>query len=124
VSFAVKLDENLGLAHAKQFRDAGYDCDRATEEGLSGVDDDRVWQRVIAERRFFVTLDLDFSDIRDHKPGEHPGLLLIRGAGNDGDAVARIIARVLASHDLRELAGCLVVADSEKTRIRRPSEGG
>jgi predicted nuclease of predicted toxin-antitoxin system len=31
-----------------------------------------------AEGRLFVTLDLDFSDVRRYKPGTHPGIFLIR----------------------------------------------
>jgi hypothetical protein len=31
-----------------------------------------------AEGRLFVTLDLDFSDVRRYKPGTHPDILLIQ----------------------------------------------
>lgn len=60
----VKLDENLSITHVEFLRDEGYDCDRVTDEGLSGEDDEVVWQQACAEGRFFVPLDLDFSDVR------------------------------------------------------------
>ncbi|MHC5938703.1 DUF5615 family PIN-like protein, partial [Nostoc sp.] len=36
---------------------AGYNADRVTDEGLSGADDETVWELVCAEERFFITLD-------------------------------------------------------------------
>ena len=44
MSFAVKLDENLSLAHVNLPRQAGYDADRVDEQGLSGATDERVWE--------------------------------------------------------------------------------
>jgi len=72
----IKLDENMSVAHAEFLRQRGYDCDRVTDEGLSGADDEIVWQQACAEGRFFITLDLDFSDVRRFPPGTHPGILM------------------------------------------------
>lgn len=116
----VKLDENLGETHAALVRELGHDVDRVTDEGLSGADDGTVWQRVTAEGRFFVTLDLDFADVRQFPPGTHPGLLLLRPRQRSRDAVMDVLRRVLAEHPLETFVGCLVVADSRHTRIRRP----
>jgi hypothetical protein len=52
----VKLDENMAQNHVEFLRQAGYDADRVTDEGLSGADDTVVWQQVCAEERFFITL--------------------------------------------------------------------
>jgi len=69
----LKLDENLGRSHVELFRNAGYDADRVHDQGLSGWTDSAIWKRVSDEGRFFITLDLDFADIRRYKPGSHPG---------------------------------------------------
>jgi predicted nuclease of predicted toxin-antitoxin system len=116
----VKLDENLGQSHAKLVRDAGHVAQRVTEQGLSGAKDPVLWQHVCDTGRFFVTLDLDFSDVRRFVPGTHPGILLIRPRGKGREAVARVVRRVLAEHGLEPLVGCLAVADESRTRIRRP----
>jgi len=100
----VKLDENLGQSHAKLVRDAGHVAQRVTEQGLSGAKDPVLWQHVCDTGRFFVTLDLDFSDVRQFVPGTHPGVLLIRPRGKGREAVARVIRRVLAEHGLEPLA--------------------
>jgi predicted nuclease of predicted toxin-antitoxin system len=116
----VKLDENLGRSHVESLRRAGYTADRVTDQALSGAEDAAVWQRVQAEGRFFITLDLDFSDVRSFPPGSHAGLLLIRPRTNSREAVTEVLERVLKEHPLETLAGCLVVADPAQTRIRRP----
>jgi len=116
----VKLDENLGQSHALLVRDAGHVTQRVTEQGLSGAKDPAVWQHVCDTGCFFITLDLDFSDVRRFVPGTHPGILLIRPRGKGREAVAGVIQRVLAEHGLKPLVGCLAVADESRTRIRRP----
>jgi predicted nuclease of predicted toxin-antitoxin system len=120
---AVKLDENLGRSHADLLRHAGYLADRVTDQGMSGAADPDVWQHVIAADRFFITLDLDFSDVRRFPPGSHPGLLLLRPRTNSRDAVTEILKRLLLEHPLDSLRGCFVVADVSQTRIRRPTAG-
>lgn len=115
----VKLDENMAQAHVEFLQQAGYNADRVTDEGLSGADDETVWEQVCAEERFFITLDLDFSDIRRFPPGTHPGILLLRSRNRSRQAVLEILSRVVQEQSLEKLKGCLVVADDIQTRIRR-----
>lgn len=117
----VKSDENLSITHAEFLRNEGYDCDRVTDEGLSGEDDEVVWQQVCTEGRFFITLDLDFSDVRRFPPGTHPGILLLRSRCGSRQAVLDVLQRVVRVYPLATLQGCLVVADDIQIRIRRPS---
>ena len=119
-ALAVKLHENLGSSQAELLGKAGYSAERVTEEGLSGAEDRKVWDRVVAEGRFFITLDLDFSDVREFAPGTHPGLLLLRPRNRGRDAVIEILQRVIHDYPLVTLKGCFVVADVNQTRIRRP----
>ena len=69
--FRVKLDENLSQSHVDLLNAVGYCAEHVTDEGLSGADDPVVWQHAVAEGRFFITLDLDFADVRRFPPG-HP----------------------------------------------------
>lgn len=119
-TFAVKLDENLGQSHTKLLREAGYVAQRVHDQGMSGTEDNELWEHVCAETRFFITLDLDFSDVRRFSPGSHPGILLLRPRSRSRDAALAVLARVLEEHPFEKLAGCLVVADELRTRIRRP----
>ncbi|WP_293019884.1 MULTISPECIES: DUF5615 family PIN-like protein [unclassified Moorena] len=108
------------LAEAEAFGHALRTLHRVTDQGLSGADDEIVWQRVCNEGRFFITLDLDFSDVRRFPPGTHPGILLLRPSRRSRQAVLNLLSRVLNEQPLESLQGCLVVADEMHTRIRRP----
>ena len=116
----IKLDENLSNTHTEFLRQAGYDTDRVTDEGLSGAEDQRVWQQVCAEGRFFITLDLDFSDVRQFIPGTHPGILLLRPRNRSSQAILEVLEKILREYSMESFQGCLVVADEQQTRIRRP----
>jgi predicted nuclease of predicted toxin-antitoxin system len=116
----VKLDENLGVSHLQLLRESGYEAERVHEEGLTGATDKELWKHVLRSGQFFVTLDLGFSDIRHFPPGRHPGILLIRARSCSQRAISDILQRVLSEYPLEEFAGCLVVADEQKTRIRGP----
>jgi predicted nuclease of predicted toxin-antitoxin system len=120
MSLLIKLDENLGRSHVESLRHRGYSTDRIHDEGLSGVTDNIVWRRVCAEGRFFITLDLDFSDVRRFPPGTHPGILLLRPHGQSRQGALEVLARVVDERSLETLTGCLAVADEIYTRIRRP----
>ncbi|MGH7810507.1 MAG: DUF5615 family PIN-like protein [Candidatus Binatia bacterium] len=82
----IKLDENLGRPHITLLKRHGYEANRIFDQGLSGIEDTGLWLRVRRENRFFITLDLGFSDVRRYTPGTHPGILLLRprrkGRGN------------------------------------------
>ncbi|MBI4824515.1 MAG: DUF5615 family PIN-like protein [Nitrospirae bacterium] len=114
----VKLDENLGLLHVAILKEYGHEVDRVTDEGLSGSSDNAIWEKVCAAKRFFITLDTDFSDIRKFPPKSHPGILLLRPKGKGKFAVERVLRKVLKDYSLDLLSGCLTVADEEFTRIR------
>jgi predicted nuclease of predicted toxin-antitoxin system len=117
----VKLDENMAKTHVELLQQEGYSAERVTDEGLSGADDEIIWQQVCSEGRFFITLDLDFSDVRRFPPGNHPGILLVRPGRHSREAVLEILSRVLREQPLETLKGCLVVADPIQTRVRRPN---
>jgi predicted nuclease of predicted toxin-antitoxin system len=87
----LKLDENLGRSHVELLRNAGHEADRVHDEGLSGEADSTVWERVCAEGRFFITLDLDFADIRRYQPRSHHGILLLRARSRSRPAVLQVL---------------------------------
>jgi hypothetical protein len=69
MSFRVKLDENLSLAHVNLLREAGYDADRVNEQGLSGATDERVaWPLPIRPSPGFA------AHLRHRADGPWPGI--------------------------------------------------
>jgi len=73
-----KLDENIPRDAIALLRDAGHDVQSALDEQLGGSTDLRILDACRNESRVLVTLDLDFSDIRLHAPGNHPGIWVLR----------------------------------------------
>ena len=60
----IKLDENIPLELGPILRAQGHDVDTVPEEGLNGQPDRAVWTTAQTNECFFITQDLDFSDIR------------------------------------------------------------
>lgn len=114
----IKLDENLPLRLAAQLTSRGHDVDTVPDEHLGGQPDAEVWKAAGGEGRFFITQDLDFSDVRRYQPGTHPGLLLVRLREPGADALVKAIDAVAAEID--HWGGCFVVLTETKIRIKRP----
>lgn len=116
----IKLDENLPAALVKVLTAAGHDVDTTPEEGLTGRPDSDVWRTTQDAGRFFVTQDLDFSDIRRYQPGTHHGLLLVRLAEPSRRRLIERIQHLFATEPVGTWRGCFVVVTDRKIRIRRP----
>jgi predicted nuclease of predicted toxin-antitoxin system len=65
----IKLHENLPERLVAELQALGHDVDTVVLERLAGRDDADVWQAAQDASRFFITQDLDFSDVRRYSPG-------------------------------------------------------
>jgi hypothetical protein len=74
----IKLDENLGKRGRQMLADAGHEVATVGEQGLGGAADPRVIGVCAAERRCFVTLDLDFSNPFVFPPEKYAGIAVLR----------------------------------------------
>jgi hypothetical protein len=88
---------------------------------MAGEDDKTVWDGAQAEKRFIITQDLDFSDIRRFKPGAHHGLLLVRLRSPGRMTLIRKIHEIFLVEDTTGWEGCFLVLSDLKLRIRRPN---
>ena len=116
----VKLDENLPERLVSILSGFGHDVDTVRSERLNGRDDADVWSAAQSAQRFFITQDLDFSDLRRYTPGTHAGLLLVRLAKPGRDALLERVSLLFASEPVTEWRGCLVVTTDRKVRVKRP----
>lgn len=113
-----KVDECLPEECAELLLGKGYDVDTVRHEGLQGAADAAIWKAAQNEKRFLVTTDLDFSDVRRYEPGKHAGILLLRLAREGKDRMVFYLEWLLSHHDLTQWKGFLVVATDHKIRIR------
>ena len=120
----VKFDEDLSPMVAAPMRAAGVQVATVVGQGWSGLKDEDLWTRVVAEGFFFVTADKGFADIRSRPPGDHPGILLLRPNRESVLDFRAIVEAVMAEHNLDSLCGTIAVATPRGIRIRRPRRPG
>jgi Domain of unknown function (DUF5615) len=85
-----KLDENLGSVAAELIAESGHEVESVAQEKLSGASDARLFEVCIAERRCWISLDLDFADVLRFPPHNTPGIAVLRlpaGFGSSKRAV-------------------------------------
>jgi len=119
VATPVKLDEPLADSLAELVRSHGYPAGTVLGQNWGGLKDPLLWPLVQAAREFFVTTDKGFGDIRVYPPGTHAGILVLRPDRESLPEFRSLLEKVLVSHRLEELAGCVTVANSRGIRIRR-----
>ena len=73
-----KLDENIARDAVLVLREAGHDAHSVFDEQLDGGSDAYLLDTCRAEKRIFITLDLDFADIRLYPPASHAGIWVLR----------------------------------------------
>lgn len=117
----IKIDENLPSILVHELQELGHDVDDVHSEGLTGRIDGEIWEAARRENRFLITQDVEFSDIRLHRPGTHPGVLLVRLDKPSLAALLRLLRRLFATEDIDSWSRCVVVATERKLRIRWPA---
>lgn len=116
----IKLDENIPASLVASLTELGYNVDTVTQEGLAGSDDRTVWAAAQREERFLITQDLDFSDIRRFRPGDHHGIMLVRLRNPGRLALAKQIHEIFSKENVQNWQGCFIILTDLKLRIHRP----
>lgn len=115
----LKVDENLPREIAELLSMHGYDAVTVLDQGWSGTADDDLWQRVQAEKRWLVTADKEFADLRLYPPGTHAGVILMRSDEEGIEDYLQLSGTAIERLDLGEIAGAIVVVSKRGVRIRR-----
>jgi predicted nuclease of predicted toxin-antitoxin system len=116
----LKLDENLSRHLKAEIEGLGHEPRTAAEQGLLGKRDPEVAAAAKSEGEIILTLDLEFGDLRKYPPGSHPGIILFRPRSMGPRFVGGVVMDFLKRTQLAELAGCLVVVDPDRVRVRYP----
>ena len=116
----LKLDENLSR-HLKQSLSAyHHDVATAADEGLLSQPDTMVAAVTRNEGRVLFTLDVEFGDLRKYPPGSHPGIILFRPRTFGPLAVNQFVEDFVRRTALETLAGCVVIVEPSRIRVRSP----
>lgn len=116
----IKLDENIPVSLVASLTELGHIVDTVPQEGIAGADDSTVWAAAQREERFFITQDLDFSDIRRFRTGHHHGIMLVRLRNPGRIALAKQIYKIFSEENIKDWQGCLIILTELKLRIHRP----
>jgi len=116
----IKLDENISRHLKRHLQKDGHSVFTAEEQGLLGKSDVEVGIVANSEGLILFTLDLEFADLRKFPPGSHPGIILFRPQSMGPLATNRFILNFVKETDIAPLAGCTVIVDPARIRIRRP----
>jgi predicted nuclease of predicted toxin-antitoxin system len=100
----IKLDENLPERLVAALAALGRDIDTVRAERQNGQADPNIWSATQATKRFLITQDLDFSDVRRYEPGTHVGLLLVRLARPGPQRLVRARGHGIPNRERRRLA--------------------
>jgi len=119
VSARVKVDEDLPRQIAEMLNARGHNATTVLEQGWQGAPDDVLWERVQEERRFLMTADKGFADLRRQVPGMHAGVILLRSEEESRSAYVELAALAIKRLELDDIRGAIVVVTSRGIRIRR-----
>ena len=118
-----KLDENLAADLSPPIAAAGYDVATVSGEGLSGCEDQSLYQACRAEDRILVTLDMDFANPMRFLPETAAGTIVLRPPRPLLTVLRGMVAGVLARLKTESIAGKLWIVEPENIRIYEPSPG-
>ena len=116
----IKLDENIPAKLTDYIAEMEHDVDSVLKEKLKGHQDSEVWEAAQRVQRFFITQDMDFSDIRKFTPGTHAGILLVRLQSPGRTALLKKLLHTFRFEDVESWKECFVVLTDNKIRVHRP----
>ena len=112
-----KLDENLPSDVADLFMAAGYDIETVLGEELGGEPDRRVIEIAREEGRILVTLDTDFTDIRQYPPADFPGIWVVRAHSQGIENILALLRGALAVLGSESASKRLWIVEAGRVRI-------
>ena len=114
----LKLDENLPPDAADYLRTIGFGASTVLEQGLGRAADTEIGETCKRDKQVIVTLDLDFSNIRNYPPEAYSGIIVVRLSKQGHDAIMRAFERIAGVLDRYPLDGRLWIVTDRSLRIR------
>lgn len=113
-----KVDENLPGELLTDLRAAGHEAETVEEEGLVGVPDAFILERVKREGLVLLTMDKGIANVRAYPPEHYSGIILFRPPTSGRGTVLAFVRRHLPALLEADLAGHLLIVSERGIRIR------
>lgn len=115
------IDEDMPRSTAIALHAAGYAADDVRDIGLRGHSDADVFARAQATSSVLISCDKGFANTLAFPVGSHAGIIVIRIPDEASPVeLNRELVRTLSQLGDQPLAGCLVIVEVGRIRIRRP----
>jgi predicted nuclease of predicted toxin-antitoxin system len=118
----LKLDENFDIRLIEVLTSEGHDVDTVLAEGLSGCNDDTVYEVCRSKKRVLITLDLDFSNPFRFPPFESEGIVAVRPPRPVLSAIRATLTSALPQLKTQSQNKKLWIVEPGRIRIYDPHE--
>ena len=116
------VDEDMPRSTARVLCQLGFLAEDVRDVGLRGHSDPEVFDYAQVHGRTLITADKGFANVLAFPLGSHSGIIILRLPNElSTDTVNEELRRALADLAGEDLRGLLVIVESGRTRIRRPS---
>lgn len=99
-------DENIPIRTVEELRGLGHDVLDIRGAPDQGMEDDRLWARLLHEQRLLITTDKGFAQ---HRHEAHHGILIVRLRQPNGTRIHERVMRAVRQFPEADWPGLLVV---------------
>lgn len=113
------VDNSLSPKLAEGLRLAGHSAVHVRELGISGADDDTIFEAAAHDDQMILAADTDFATILANRRAAKPSVVLFRCRKKSASVLLPMLLRNLEQVRADLEAGAVVVFDDARLRIRR-----
>jgi predicted nuclease of predicted toxin-antitoxin system len=117
-----KLDECVDARLSINLKQAGYEAVTTRQQGLHGIEDERVYRLCKDEGSILVTLDIHFSNPLNFDPKYTPGIVVLRGPNDLFATTRKLVETLIEGLKREEPEGRLWIVELERIRIHESME--
>jgi predicted nuclease of predicted toxin-antitoxin system len=117
-----KLDECIDARLSINLREAGHEAVTTQQQGLHGIEDERLYHLCMNEGYILVTLDIHFSNLLNFDPKDTPGIVVLRGPDDLFATTLKLIKTLIEGLKSEKPEGRLWIVELERIRIHESME--
>ena len=117
-----KLDECVDARLSINLKEAGYEAVTTRQQGLHGIEDERLYHLCKNEGCILVTLDIHFSNPLNFDPKYTPGIVVLRGPSDLFTTTRKLVETLIEGLKREDPEGKLWIVELERIRIHESME--
>jgi predicted nuclease of predicted toxin-antitoxin system len=117
-----KLDECIDARLSINLKQAGCEATTVHEQGLHGIEDERLYHLCTDEGFILVTLDIHFSNVLNLDPKYTPGIVVLRGPDDLLATTRKLMETLIEGLKREKPEGRLWIVEWERIRIHESME--